>query len=264
MYNRILGGLLLLYSIGGIFSLVQTISNPAWTVGKKAFIGSFQLFIIIIPLNLSIKAIKKKLCSEKTALSWCLILIVFNSVSYLVMKDHIERYLRSHNMNNQQHEPQWPEIIRATAARDFEKMRKLISAGVDLNVRDSTDYPALLYANTFDSLKLLVEGGADVNFVTKLNITILNLRPPSIYHSSYKATKFLLDNGLDEKIITIKNYKGSTPLHYGDRCSFCDDAYQDGTKNIELLIKYGAPLNVKNTDGESPIFTVQDESKKSS
>ena len=153
--------------------------------------------------------------------------------------------------------------MEATAARDIEKVKKPIAAGEDVNEKDSAGHPALIYANTFDLLKVLVENGADVNFVTNTKRTILNKKHVRTYHSSYKATKFLIENGLNESTIKMVSSFGSTALHYADHCSFCDeDPYTDGAKNVELLIQHGAPLNVKNRDGETPIFTVDDESKK--
>lgn len=263
MYNRVLGGLLLLYGIGGILSLVHTVSNPGYTVGKKAFIGLVQLVIVIVPVYFSIKGFKKKLCSEKTALTCGIILLVFNSVSFIFLKDHFVRYLHSYRLSRQASQFQMSEIMQATAGRDIEKMKKLIAAGVDVNERNRAGYPALVFANTFESLQLLVENGADVNFIAGNNNTILNMKPAVTYYSSYKATKFLLEHGLDEKIIKLPSSSGSTALHYADQCSFCDDdPYQDGVKNVELLIKHGAPLNVKDIDGNTPIFTVDDESKK--
>lgn len=263
MYNRILGVLLFLMGIGGMLSLVQTISNAGWTPGKKVFVGLFQLFIVLIPVIFGIKAIKKKLCSEKTAFIWIILLLLLNSLFYISYTKQIVRYFTFHRIFRQPQQFKFPDIIQATTLGDIEKMKKLISDGVDVNETDAAGFPALMYANTFESMKLLVENGANVNFVTDYNVTILNKRPPSTYYSSHKATKFLLENGLDKKIIKIQTPTGSTPLHYGDLCSFCDeDPYLDGIKNMALLIKHGAPLNVKNTDGETPIFTVNDESKK--
>jgi len=69
------------------------------------------------------------------------------------------------------------------------------------------------------------------------------------------------------QIINIQNsgFKNSA-LHFGDICNLCNDVYtrcyEDGPKNIKLLIKNGANVNAKNSEGETPIFTVCDESKK--
>ena len=64
---------------------------------------------------------------------------------------------------------------------------------------------------------------------------------------------FLLENGADPNIKDHRFGEDSTPIH--GACKF------DRLKAVEILIKYGADVNAKNTEGKTALDFVN-ESKK--
>ena len=150
-------------------------------------------------------------------------------------------------------------LMNAVRTHDIDQAEKVI-----LDASDREKSEALVWAQSFEMIKILVDNGADVNYVNDQNIGILNSGCTTSHHSSYQATKYLIAHGINTELLNMQS-RGSkeTPLHCGDRCSFdksniCQDEY----KNIELMLQYGANPNIKNFNGETPIFTVSDASKK--
>ncbi len=156
-----------------------------------------------------------------------------------------------------------PDIIIATQTSDINKIKASLAKGVDVNGRDQYNQNALFFATNYNVMKLLIEHGADVNIVSKNNTTLLNARSSSTFHSSYQATKLLVDNGFKKELLKIqRKYSLEGPLHNSDKSLFATKDYADGEKNVKLLIGAGADINIKNRDAQTPIFTVNDKSKK--
>lgn len=154
-----------------------------------------------------------------------------------------------------------PPIMTAVRQNDIVQAKKIIE---NESASDGEKSEALLWAQSFEMIKLLVDNGANVNYLDEWNNGILNSGCTTTHHSSYRATKYLITHGLDKKLLSIqsKGFK-ETPLHCGDSCYFdkgndCQDEY----RNIELMLQYGANPNIKNLNGETPIFTVSDVSRK--
>ncbi|MEJ2498873.1 MAG: YIP1 family protein [Sulfurovaceae bacterium] len=196
----------------------------------------------------------------KAAVIVSIVFVLNNAISFVVSKDMYQQItnqamllkLKQHNKS---------ALLIAVEKNNIAEVQKLLEQGMDVNEIDSLfKVTPLLRSQSFEMTKLLVENGADVNVAIN-NITVLNNK--RAYCSSYEITKYFFEHGLKDEVINFQNALKETALHHGDRCSFCENyEYEDGSKNIELLLQHGANPNVKDYEGETPIFTVRDKSKK--
>jgi ankyrin repeat protein len=268
VYNKIFGTLLILIGFGILLSVVDVLMNRTWATGKIAFVVVVQLLISLIPIIYGIKIFKNSLFSKKKSIIGISIISLISAIAIFANNEDLRRKYWNYHIQAtaMKRQAQTPEIIKATKWGDIEKIKHLLAEGADINEKDSYGANALLYAHSFDLLKFLVENGCEVNVVDKNSITILNTKTSGHYHFSYESTEYLFENGLNPKIINIQNGLKNTALHLGDICLFCDGiytrCYENGPKNINLLINFGANVNAKNFEGETPIFTVCDDSKK--
>jgi ankyrin repeat protein len=266
MHSKLLGILIILWGVGGFISILDTVSANGNNILKMVFIGTVQLLVALVPTLFGIGIYRKKVVSKSKYTIWIAIVLAIDICIAVMYKDQIAQRLIRHDtsMKLKQLQQGIPEIVRATPNNDIVNLRQLITNGADVNARDQLGASPLLYARSLEVIKLLVENGADVNVTTKRNTNILNSRNASTYHTSYEATKYLLENGFDRRNINLQNAgKEGTPLHYGDRCHFCKaETYADGINNIKLLLKYGADPNARDGKGETPIFTVKDDAKR--
>jgi ankyrin repeat protein len=148
------------------------------------------------------------------------------------------------------------ELFDAVEQKDIQQIDKLLSAGADINAKDSNGKTPFMYAwegwlkgygsNDAATMKFLVDKGADVD--TKDS----NGKTPLIYAlegSSYNntaMTKFLVDKGAD---VNAKDSNGKTPLIYELR----KGSYSN-TATIKFLVDKGANVNTKDSNGKTPLF----------
>ncbi len=115
-------------------------------------------------------------------------------------------------------------------SQDFNKVKRAIDAGADVNERYERGYLLGFYCfwGKLDIIKLLIDAGADVN----------NREDPPITHvegDNADVYKILIDNGAD---VNAKNNDGTTPLHSA--------ALSGNADSVELLINNGADVNAVN------------------
>ena len=120
----------------------------------------------------------------------------------------------------------------------------LYENGADIDSRKNDGETALLMASKTSSVQLvkaLIECGADTNVSDNNGATALE---HAIRYDNSKIVKLLLLHGADPNTLTVNNK--ATLLH---------DAIAHGANVdiIESLIKYGAYVNKRNQDGESPL-----------
>ena len=153
-----------------------------------------------------------------------------------------------------------PAIMLAVRKNDIDDAKTILTNNDATSIEMSE---ALLWAQSFEMIKALVEHGADVNYYDARNSNLLNSGSATSHHSSYKSTKYLFEHGMNSVLLDMQSKTSKeTSLHYGDRCfmdrtKVCSDEY----RNIELLLQKGANPNIKNYKGQTPIFTVSDKSK---
>ncbi len=137
-------------------------------------------------------------------------------------------------------------LFSAIKNNNYDSVKILISQGVDVNAKNDDGLTPLMLACYTDTkgniVKLLIDKGADVN--TKDN----DGETPLLYACANDTTgnivKLLIDNGAD---VNAKDNDGDTPLMFA--------CYKDTKGNIvKLLLDKGADVNVKNNDGLTPLM----------
>lgn len=133
------------------------------------------------------------------------------------------------------------QIQHAIRKKDMNQLKDLINTGADLNFRNSSSCETLLtfacynkYCD-YDTMKLLIDNGANVNNQNKYGETALE---KICFHSSPKCDnvelfKLFISNGAD---VNISSKYGITPL-----VSAC----HVGNENlVKLLLDNGANINI--------------------
>ncbi|MBT8293599.1 MAG: ankyrin repeat domain-containing protein [Eudoraea sp.] len=252
--------------VGILLGMVESILFSHGMITRLIFKSIVFLIVAGIPLYFGIKIFRKKNYSKGLYLFWIIAIIITNAVVYYLEQ---EKFNRKYSSLKYRITAKWnlvntPNSITVTIKNDISALKDLIKKGENLNKSNNVGQTALFFARSYDVMRLLVENGAEVNVITKTNQTLINTGQASTYHLSYQATKLFAEHGLSTEVINTKRANGKLmALHYGDICHWCDDkTYKDGVRNIKLLIELGADVNAVNQVGETPIFTVKDDSKK--
>ena len=126
----------------------------------------------------------------------------------------------------------------------------LIDQGADVNLQDSSGLTALHHATevSFDPLSCLIvkqlfNRGANINAVTKYD-----KRTPLMIASkndNVSVVNFLLQNGAN---VALTGNNGWTALH------FVVDKFNDSSEILMSLLNYGADVNAKSIDNETPLM----------
>lgn len=129
----------------------------------------------------------------------------------------------------------------AAKAGNTEEVIRLLNQGVPVDIEDSHQGTALFLAagdGHLEVLRTLLEAGANVNHRGVQGYTALMI---GANQGRDKAVEFLAQHGADLMAATTD---GVTALHLGSLYP----------KVIEVLAKAGAPLNLKDKRGYTPIF----------
>jgi uncharacterized protein len=141
-------------------------------------------------------------------------------------------------------------LYNAAISNDTAMVGICLRAG--LNVNDTTyykDYPIFnaLMNKSFNTLKMLVENGADVN-VQDTSSNVRNTATPLMYAASNndrQAFFYLLDHGADPN---IKSMTGMTTL----MCAM--QAGEDDPEITKVLLARGAKVSDKMNDGSDALY----------
>ncbi len=124
-----------------------------------------------------------------------------------------------------------------------EKIQKLISSGVDVNLKDSNDRTILFdlaKKRRIESIKLLIKNGVNVNSEDRYGRTVL---AEAISREDGMMIRFLLDNGSS---VNFVNESGRTVLQ---------DVALDGNARIfKILLAHNPNLNIKDNYGKTVLF----------
>ena len=121
-----------------------------------------------------------------------------------------------------------------------DEVRRLMAAGADsekVYISRRGIASALMVAQSVDVARILVEYGANVNFVGEEGKTPLM---GYLLHRP-EAVKFLLEQGANPN---ARDNKGNTPLHH---CTY-------NAESARLLIEAGADVNARNEAGDTPLM----------
>lgn len=142
-------------------------------------------------------------------------------------------------------------LLNAVERQDLEDIKKALDAGADINSRDEDGFTPLMNATwrpktkqfREDSVRFLIEHGADVNAVNEYNHSAIFW---ACWFASVQTVRFLINAGADVNV--QHDNSGNTPLHI---------AHQRDEGNLEickLLIEAGANVNAVNEDGYTPLL----------
>ncbi|KAG8428537.1 hypothetical protein J3459_003851 [Metarhizium acridum] len=92
----------------------------------------------------------------------------------------------------------------------------------------------------FDTVKTLLEAGADINAKSKQGLTAL-------HHGAYSSNPRLVQLLVSRRAkLDVRDMTESTPLHYAARrCS---------VESLEILVEAGASLNIEDDKGDTPLY----------
>ena len=126
-------------------------------------------------------------------------------------------------------------FIEAIRINDLAGMKARLEAGTDVNAHDSRDTTLLMHAaavGSVDAVKLLLDGGANVNLKSQLGSTALTLAA-----DQPEKARLLIAKGAD---VNAATKSGRTPLMIAAHCDGCSAI-------VKLLLEKGA--NAKAKDG---------------
>ncbi len=143
------------------------------------------------------------------------------------------------------------DLITAVKAGDIELVKKLLSAGADVNCRDDSGATPLMIAAHAGSLPLvaqLLEQGADVNLGDEQGWAPLM---KSVYnfemkHGHAEVTQALIDAGANIE----------APIGYGVRPLMLAAGYGE-TAVVEALLEAGAEVTARNEGGLTALMMVK-------
>ena len=130
-------------------------------------------------------------------------------------------------------------LIRASARGDLETIKLLLDKGADVNVEPKDTMTPLSLASFGGHapvVKVLLEHGADPNYQAEAGATALIV---AAGENHIDVVKILVNSGAN---LNIKDYtKGMTALMIA--------AFNDSKETIEFLLDKGADMNIQNNDG---------------
>ncbi len=147
-------------------------------------------------------------------------------------------FLASRIDRNQEDEE---SLFYAVELGDTGWIKELAKGGIDVNVQNSEGQTPLHVAvieQKLNVVQTLLREGADVNVTTASGYSPLHL---AAMKDDPGMINFLLDN---KSLIAAQDNHGNSPLHLA--------AAQGAFPAAENLIKSGAPLNLKNSEGKIP------------
>ncbi len=146
----------------------------------------------------------------------------------------------------------------ACNSNSLEIVKLLLAKGADVNLKGHGDYTPLMYAaesaKTTEIMELLIEKGADINPIAQdgVNALIKAIFGVLSDSGSIDAVKLLIEKGMDVNYaIEAENAKGFTALMFAVRWGKIDV--------IEYLISVGADVNVKDSEGVTPLSIAEEE-----
>ncbi len=142
-------------------------------------------------------------------------------------------------------------LLDAVTAGDVDRVRKLLAAGADCNVRNGDGATALMlaaHAGNLGMVKTLIEAGADVNATDERGWGALMKAAynPDLDRGFADVARTLIDAGANVE----------APIVYGIRPLMLAAGYGE-TAVVEVLLKAGADVLARNEGGLTALMMVK-------
>ena len=133
-----------------------------------------------------------------------------------------------------------PLLSWATSTGQLEAIDFLLGQGADPNQGDTWGVTPLRKAPTPQAVERLVQGGADVNLVSRGQTPLAT----ALYQGALEIARTLLELGADPD---VRNHGGRTALHYAL------EAEGDAVAGTRLLLGHGADAAIADDEGRTPL-----------
>lgn len=164
-----------------------------------------------------------------------------SNLMYAVEKDNAEtvKWLISQGADvNYKDEYQETSLIAAAVYGAVDCIKVLLDSGADLNAETHTKNSAIDSASNIETVKVLVEAGANIN---KISGEGYNLLLYATEDGNYEFVEQLLELGANPNTTST----GNIPLH---KATIYDD-----TELMKLLLKYGSNPSQEDVDSDTPL-----------
>jgi len=162
-------------------------------------------------------------------------------------------------------------FVHAVQSNNPDKVKELIDAGFNVNTELQDKLSPLMFAieyNDINTCKILLDNGADINYISYdrdmlyfcNNVKILNMlirrggfKPKNLDKKLIKSVEYEDDGKLLLKLLELGadiNYVENSDTVLLIACRDIEYSIQ----KIKYLIKYGANVNVKDRNGNSPLY----------
>ena len=145
------------------------------------------------------------------------------------------------NVNKKNQQEQTP-LFNAVQLNDKLYIDILLKYGADVNAEDKYSLTPIVFAQTVDILKLLIDNGANIEHVTNKGLFPIWF---FIMKNANDLATYMFDNGYNIDKINNLLSTGSTLL--------IKTIKKNNLHIAKLLLKYGADINIKNKDGKTPL-----------
>ena len=141
------------------------------------------------------------------------------------------------------------------------KIKLLVEKGVDVNAKDNTTpyqntplHILIVNEDREDALYLLQTAGHKINYAVTDSEKKTSLITAAKINASDVASEIIRQIGDDSSVLNAQDNQGMTALHYA--CLY-------GSEELaQLLLSKGAAVDLKNSEGRTPIYCLGSDSRK--
>ena len=140
-------------------------------------------------------------------------------------------------------------VVESAAEGDIDTVKIMKEKGLDITrLKDFNHHTALLAAtmkNKIECVRALLEMDVDVNCKDhELDYTAAMF---AIEHATIEVFELIIKHGIDH---SVENSDGCNTLTF----ALMETAYGEEAKYLKILLENGAPVNLKNSSGKTPLM----------